>query len=33
MTQPWIEGRFDPNVLTTSLEQAINWSAREASGQ
>ena len=26
MTQPWIEGRFDPNVMTTSLEQAINWS-------
>ena len=26
MTQPWIEGRFDPNVITTSLEQAINWS-------
>jgi NADH-quinone oxidoreductase subunit B len=26
MTQPWIEGRFDPNVLTTTLEQAINWS-------
>jgi NADH-quinone oxidoreductase subunit B len=26
MSQPWIEGRFDPNVLTTSLEQAINWS-------
>ncbi len=30
MTQPWIEGRFDPNVMTTSLEQAINWS-RQAS--
>ncbi len=26
MTQPWIEVRFDPNVMTTSLEQAINWS-------
>jgi NADH-quinone oxidoreductase subunit B len=26
MSQPWIEGRFDPNVLTTTLEQAINWS-------
>ena len=30
MTQPWIEGRFDPNVMTTSLEEAINWS-RQAS--
>ncbi len=30
MSQPWIEGRFDPNVLTTSLEQAINW-ARQGS--
>ena len=28
MTQPWIEGRFDPNVMTTSLEQAINWSRK-----
>jgi len=26
MPQPWIEGRFDPNVLTTTLEQAISWS-------
>lgn len=26
MSQPWIEGRFDPNVVTTTLEQAINWS-------
>jgi NADH-quinone oxidoreductase subunit B len=30
MTQPWIEGRLEPNVLSTSLEQAINW-ARQAS--
>ncbi len=30
MTQPWIEGRFDPNIMTTTLEQAINWS-RQAS--
>jgi NADH-quinone oxidoreductase subunit B len=30
MTQAWIEGRFEPNVLTTSLEQLINWS-RQAS--
>lgn len=25
MTQPWIEGRFEHSVLTTTLEQAINW--------
>ena len=30
MTQPWIEGRFDPNVMTTSLEQAINWSRQSS---
>jgi NADH-quinone oxidoreductase subunit B len=30
MTQPWIEGRFEPNVMTLSLEQALNWS-RQAS--
>jgi NADH-quinone oxidoreductase subunit B len=30
MTQPWIEGRFEENVLTTTVEQAINW-ARQAS--
>ncbi len=30
MTQPWIEGRFEENVITTSVEQAINW-ARQAS--
>jgi NADH-quinone oxidoreductase subunit B len=30
MTQPWIEGRLEPNLLTTTLEQAINW-ARQAS--
>ena len=30
MTQPWIEGRLEPNILTTTLEQAINW-ARQAS--
>ena len=22
---PWIEGRFDENVITTTVEQAINW--------
>jgi len=25
MTQPWIEGRFEENVITTTIEQAINW--------
>ncbi len=30
MTQPWIEGRFEENVITTSVEQAINW-ARQSS--
>ena len=30
MTQPWIEGRFEENVVTTSVEQAINW-ARQSS--
>src|SRR5687767_12336943 len=28
--QPWIEGRFEENVITTSVEQAINW-ARQSS--
>ncbi len=30
MTQPWIEGRFEENVLTATVEQSINW-ARQAS--
>ncbi len=30
MTQPWIEGRFEENVITTTVEQAINW-ARQSS--
>lgn len=30
MTRPWIEGRFEENVITTTVEQAINW-ARESS--
>jgi NADH-quinone oxidoreductase subunit B len=30
MTQPWIEARFEENVFTTSVEQAINW-ARQSS--
>lgn len=30
MTQPWIEGRFEENVITTTIEQAVNW-ARQSS--
>ena len=30
MTQPWIEGRFEENVITTTVEQGINW-ARQSS--
>jgi NADH-quinone oxidoreductase subunit B len=30
MVQPWIEGRFEENVITTTVEQAINW-ARQSS--
>lgn len=30
MTEPWIEGRFEENPLTTTVELAINW-ARQAS--
>ncbi|HEX3998563.1 MAG TPA: NADH-quinone oxidoreductase subunit B family protein [Pirellulales bacterium] len=28
--RPWIEGRFEENVVTTTIEQAINW-ARQSS--
>jgi len=28
--KPWIEGRFEENVITTTIEQAINW-ARQSS--
>ncbi len=30
MTQPWIEGRLEESVATTTIEQAINW-ARQGS--
>jgi NADH-quinone oxidoreductase subunit B len=30
MTQPWIEARVEENVVTTTVEQAINW-ARQSS--
>jgi hypothetical protein len=26
--QPWIEGRFEENVITTTVEQAINCGSR-----
>lgn len=30
MGQPWIDGRFEENVVTTTIEQAVNW-ARQSS--
>jgi NADH-quinone oxidoreductase subunit B len=30
LAQPWIEGRFEENVIVTTVEQAINW-ARQSS--
>ncbi len=30
MTEPWIEGRFEENVITTTIEQVLNW-AKQAS--
>jgi NADH-quinone oxidoreductase subunit B len=30
MTQPWIEGRLEESVITTTVESAINW-ARQSS--
>jgi len=30
MTEPWIEGRFEEGVLTTTVEQVVNW-ARQSS--
>lgn len=30
MTRPWIEGRFEENMIVTTVEQAINW-ARQSS--
>ena len=29
-SNPWIDGRFDENVITTSLEQAMNWARANA---
>ncbi len=30
MTEPWIEGRIEEGLITTTIEQAINW-ARQSS--
>jgi len=30
MTRPWIEGRFEENVITTTVEQAINWAKQSS---
>ena len=30
MTQPWIEGQFEENLIITTVEQGINW-ARQSS--
>jgi NADH-quinone oxidoreductase subunit B len=30
MTQAWIEGRFEENIVVTTLEQAINWSRQSS---
>lgn len=31
--QPWIEGRFEENVITTTVEQAINWRGSRVCGR
>ena len=30
MAEPWIEGRFEDNVILTSVEQATNWARRSS---
>ena len=30
MAQPWIEGRFEENVITTTVEQVINWAKQSS---
>src|SRR3990172_10976619 len=27
---PWIEGRFGPSILTTTIDEAINWARRSS---
>ena len=28
MAQPWIEGRFEENVITTTVEEILNWAKK-----
>jgi NADH-quinone oxidoreductase subunit B len=30
MTQPWIEGRFEESVFTTTVEQVLNWAKQSS---
>jgi NADH-quinone oxidoreductase subunit B len=30
MTQPWIEGRFEENVITTTVESVLNWAKQSS---
>lgn len=30
MTEPWIEGRLEEGLVTTTLEQALNWSRQSS---
>ena len=30
MTDAWIEGRFEDNVIMTTIEQAVNWSRQSS---
>jgi NADH-quinone oxidoreductase subunit B len=30
MSKPWIEGRFEENVITTTVEQAITWAQQSS---
>lgn len=30
MTQPWIEGRFEENVITTTVEGVLNWAKQSS---
>lgn len=30
MTEPWIEGRFEENIIVTTTEQVINWAKQSS---
>jgi NADH-quinone oxidoreductase subunit B len=30
MAQPWIEGRFEENVITTTVEEVLNWAKQSS---